>query len=98
VRRFGLSRITIGPALRELERRGLIDRVAGSGTYLRDVSADTCKGLLFGLIVPNLGETAIFEPICHDIVAPRRRVKSGERRYSAFTAMPMIDVGGHGSK
>lgn len=69
VRRFGVSRITIGHALRELQQRGLIDRVAGSGTYVRDVSVHARKGLLFGLIIPNLGETEIFEPICQGIVA-----------------------------
>jgi GntR family transcriptional regulator of arabinose operon len=68
VRRFGASRITVGHALRELQQRGFIDRVAGSGTYVRSV-AQRREGLLFGLIIPNLGETEIFEPICHGIAS-----------------------------
>ena len=69
VARFGASRITIGHALRELKQRGLIDRIAGSGTYVRNVSGHPREGLLFGLIIPNLGETEIFEPICQAIAA-----------------------------
>ena len=33
--RFGASRITVGHALRELQQRGFVDRIAGSGTYVR---------------------------------------------------------------
>jgi DNA-binding LacI/PurR family transcriptional regulator len=67
VKRFGLSRITIGRALRELQQRGLVDRIAGSGTYVRAASQGSRSGLLFGLIIPDLGETEIFEPICQGI-------------------------------
>jgi GntR family transcriptional regulator, arabinose operon transcriptional repressor len=69
VKRFGASRITIGRALRELQQQGLIDRIAGSGTYIRNVTQRSPEGLLFGLIIPNLGETEIFEPICQAIAA-----------------------------
>src|SRR5882762_142269 len=68
VTRFGVSRITVGHAVRELQRRGLIDRIAGSGTYVRNTSPVT-EGLVFGLIIPNLGESEIFEPICQAIAA-----------------------------
>jgi GntR family transcriptional regulator of arabinose operon len=67
VTRFRVSRITVGHAVRELQRRGLIDRIAGSGTYVRNTPAK--DGLVFGLIIPNLGETEIFEPICQAIAA-----------------------------
>jgi GntR family transcriptional regulator, arabinose operon transcriptional repressor len=67
VKRFGVSRITAGRALSELARQGVIDRVAGSGTYLR--AAQVKDGLVFGLVIPNLGETEIFEPICQAIAA-----------------------------
>src|SRR5712671_5388908 len=68
VTRFGVSRITVGHAVLELQRRGRIDRIAGSGSYVRNTSQSR-EGLVFGLIIPNLGETEIFEPICQAIAA-----------------------------
>ena len=67
--RCGASRITVGRAVRELQERGLLDRVAGSGTYVRGTGPRPREGLLFGLVIPNLGETEIFEPICQGIAA-----------------------------
>ena len=66
VGRFGTSRITVGRALRELSQRGLVERVAGSGTFVGrgHVSAGS---LLFGLLIPDLGTSEIFEPICQGI-------------------------------
>ena len=64
VNRFGASRITVGRAVRDLQERGLVDRIAGSGTYVSQARG----GLLFGLIIPDLGATEIFEPICQGIV------------------------------
>ena len=69
VQRFGASRITVGRAVRELQQHGLVDRVAGSGTFIRDPSHRSLKSPVFGLIIPNLGETEIFEPICRAIAA-----------------------------
>lgn len=69
VKRFGASRITVGHAMQELQQRGMVDRIAGSGTYVRQVRRDSRRTLLFGLIIPNLGETEIFEPICQAIAA-----------------------------
>ncbi len=69
VQRFGASRITVGRAVRELQERGLLDRVAGSGTYVRGTAERRKEGLLLGLVIPNLGETEIFEPICQGIAA-----------------------------
>ncbi|MBV9656501.1 MAG: GntR family transcriptional regulator [Verrucomicrobia bacterium] len=62
--RFASSRITVGRAVRELRARGLVDRRAGSGTFVRATRAKGTGGLLFGLLIPDLGETEIFEPIC----------------------------------
>jgi DNA-binding LacI/PurR family transcriptional regulator len=69
VKRFNVSRITVTRAVRELQLHGLVDRVAGSGTYVRESVRRSSNHLLFGLIIPNLGETEIFEPICRGIAA-----------------------------
>jgi GntR family transcriptional regulator of arabinose operon len=66
VQQFRTSRITIGRALRELSRRGMVQRIAGSGTYVRRTPAED-SGSLFGLLIPELGRTEIFEPICRGI-------------------------------
>src|ERR1700723_559640 len=68
VQRFGTSRITVGRALRELSQRGLVERVAGSGTFVGHghVSADS---LGFGLLIPDLGSSGIFQPICQGIAS-----------------------------
>jgi GntR family transcriptional regulator, arabinose operon transcriptional repressor len=61
VKTFGASRITVNRALREMQLAGLIDRRAGSGSY---VKGSTHRGYTFGLLIPELGRTEIFEPIC----------------------------------
>lgn len=61
VKRFGASRITVGRAVRDLRDQDLIERRAGSGSYVRQIKT---SGLTFGLLIPNLGQTDIFEPIC----------------------------------
>jgi GntR family transcriptional regulator of arabinose operon len=66
VQQFRTSRITVGRALRELSGRGLVERVAGSGTYVRQ-ARPAGNTLLFGLLIPDLGQTEIFEPICRGI-------------------------------
>ena len=58
---FSASRLTVNRALRELQLAGLIERRVGSGSY---VSATAAVGLTFGLLIPELGVTEIFEPIC----------------------------------
>ena len=55
VHRFGASRITVGHAVRELQQRGLVERISGSGTYVTHPSQSSKSGLLFGLLIPNLG-------------------------------------------
>src|SRR5918996_283653 len=67
VRKFGASRITIGRAVRDLQAAGLVERRAGSGTFVR--RPDVAPGLSFGLLIPDLGETEIFEPICQGMMA-----------------------------
>ena len=67
--RFQASRITVGRAVKELQLRGLVDRFAGSGTFVRDLGATPRKGIILGLIIPDLGGTEIFEPICQGIAS-----------------------------
>jgi DNA-binding LacI/PurR family transcriptional regulator len=62
-REFETSRITVGRAMQELQRRGLVERRAGSGTYVKSGT----ERQSFGLLIPGLGETEIFEPICRGI-------------------------------
>ena len=70
VRRFGVSRMTIVKALKELQQLDLIGRRAGSGTYVKPRTAE--PGRLFGLLIPELGRTEIFEPICQGMASFRR--------------------------
>jgi DNA-binding LacI/PurR family transcriptional regulator len=67
VRQFGASRITVGRAVRDLQLAGLVERRAGSGTYVKE--APQTGALSFGLLIPDLGETDIFEPICQGMMA-----------------------------
>lgn len=67
VRDFGASRITVGRAVRDLQLAGLVERRAGSGTFVRGTREPTA--LSFGLLIPDLGETEIFEPICRGMMA-----------------------------
>jgi DNA-binding LacI/PurR family transcriptional regulator len=62
VKAFGASRPTVNRALRELQLAGLIERRAGSGSYVRADAA--ARSHTFGLLIPELGRTEIFEPIC----------------------------------
>jgi GntR family transcriptional regulator of arabinose operon len=62
VKTFDASRPTVNRALRELQLTGIIERRAGSGSYVRADAA--ARGYTFGLLIPELGRTEIFEPIC----------------------------------
>ena len=65
VAQFAASRPTIGRALAQLESENLIRRRAGSGTFVIEQAEK--KRLAFGLLIPELGMTEIFEPICQGI-------------------------------
>ena len=53
VKTFGASRPTVNRALRELQLAGIIERRAGSGSYVR---ADTAaRGYTFGLVDSRIG-------------------------------------------
>jgi DNA-binding LacI/PurR family transcriptional regulator len=76
VKRFGVSRPTIGRAMRELQEQGLIERRAGSGTYIRtekDGGNSTLRVIpQIGLLMPSLCHTEIFEPLCGELASISR--------------------------
>jgi DNA-binding LacI/PurR family transcriptional regulator len=69
VEQFSASRPTVARALAKLESDGLVQRRAGSGTFITDPSRH--KGYVFGLLIPELGQTEIFEPICQGLSRAR---------------------------
>jgi len=62
VRRFGTSRMTVFRAMHELQSMGLVTRRVGSGTFVSTSTNNSSH--VFGLLIPELGQTEIFEAIC----------------------------------
>lgn len=74
-RQYDASRITVAKAMNELTQLGLVSRRAGSGTHVLDASRQA--GHVFGLLIPDLGRTEIFEPICQGMMrSPLARAHS----------------------
>ena len=71
VERFGASRLTVTRAIKELQIEGLVYRRTGSGTYVRQPEP-VAGHHLFGLIIPDLGQTEIFESICQGMTETRQ--------------------------
>ncbi len=63
--RFETSRLTVIRALQDLQAEGLVERKAGSGTYVRHAAQPTSR--VFGLLVANQDQGDIFQPICQAI-------------------------------
>jgi DNA-binding LacI/PurR family transcriptional regulator len=63
---FVASRITVAKAVLDLQRMGLVTRRPGAGTHVLAQNHGT--GRTFGLLIPELGLTEIFEPICHGMM------------------------------
>jgi GntR family transcriptional regulator of arabinose operon len=63
---FDASRITVAKAVHDLQRMGLVTRRPGAGTHV--LAEDRPSGRTFGLLIPELGLTEIFEPICHGMM------------------------------
>lgn len=93
-KRFNASRITVAKAIQTLQTDGLVVRRAGSGSYIQ-LPTPTAT-YQFGLLIPELGGTEIFEPICQGIMrSPQAKSHSliwghsvqqeGERESSALT-------------
>lgn len=71
VEEFGVSRPTIARAMNELAHSGLIERRAGAGSFVAKKKTDEPlpQTRTIGLLIPGLGETEIFEPICSEIAS-----------------------------
>jgi GntR family transcriptional regulator, arabinose operon transcriptional repressor len=63
---FDASRITIAKAVHDLQRMGLVTRRPGAGTHV--LAESQPSGRTFGLLIPELGLTEIFEPICNGMM------------------------------
>lgn len=74
VKEFSTSRPTVARALRDLQNLGLVRRKVGSGTYVckGEKSTDSWR---FGLLIPGLGSTEIFEPICGQLARLAQRAR-----------------------
>ena len=71
-KQFGISRPTVARALLDLQAEGLIERRAGSGTYVRVSAPAAAATRLLGLLIPGLGTTEIFESICGELASLAR--------------------------
>ncbi|RLS53060.1 MAG: GntR family transcriptional regulator [Planctomycetota bacterium] len=71
VERFGVSRPTIGRALQDLQNEGLVERRAGSGSFVRP-QAKSNETHILGLLVPGRGSTEVLDLICGEIGAMAR--------------------------
>ena len=75
VLRFGASRMTVLKAIKELQSLGLVNRRVGSGTYVATQPAT--GNHVFGLLIPALGQTEVFEAICQGMMlSPKARQHS----------------------
>jgi GntR family transcriptional regulator of arabinose operon len=63
---FDASRITVAKAVMELQRMSLVTRRPGAGTHVQ--TKQQVDGYTFGLLIPELGLTEIFDPICHGMM------------------------------
>ena len=63
---FHASRITVAKAVLELQRMNLVTRRPGAGTHVQSKAQRDAH--TFGLLIPELGLTEIFEPICHGMM------------------------------
>lgn len=73
VKKFGVSRPTAARAMRELTMEGLVERRAGSGSYVSDRGASVKPAQRqLGLLIPGWDTTEIFETICGQLAGLAR--------------------------
>ena len=74
VQRFGVSRPTVARALRVLTDEGLVARRAGSGTFAKSggSSGPSQASNILALLIPDLGNTEIFQLIGGEIASLAR--------------------------
>jgi GntR family transcriptional regulator, arabinose operon transcriptional repressor len=70
VQQFSASRITVARALRELQLAGLIERRAGSGSFVCHRGSDTTQSLSFGVLIPDFGDVEIFAAVARGLMDP----------------------------
>ncbi len=77
VKRFHVSRPTVARALELLENEGYVLRKAGSGSFVNahrssGVTTPESRNKLLALLIPDLGNTEIFQLICGEIASLAR--------------------------
>ena len=86
-KQFQASRITVAKAIHSLQHEGLVVRRAGSGSYVQLAAPVT--SYQFGLLIPELGSTEIFEPICQGIMqSPQAKSHSLIWGYTSHKSTP----------
>ncbi|MEW5818296.1 MAG: substrate-binding domain-containing protein [Spirochaetota bacterium] len=73
VKQFKVSRPTVARALRQLQKEGIVERRTKVGSYVRVQKRDSTARKMFGLLIPGLGDTEIFELICGQMAALSKR-------------------------
>lgn len=72
VKRFGVSRPTVARALAALVEEGLVERRAGSGSFVKAGGAAAPQSNILALLIPNLANVEIFQMICGELSALAR--------------------------
>ena len=72
VQRFKVSRPTVIRALLDLQQQGLIERRAGSGSYVRPAGNKALSQNQLGLLLPGRASTQIFEQISGELASLAR--------------------------
>lgn len=76
VQRFRVSRPTVARALRDLQDEGLVERRAGSGTYLKPKSSASAPNRQLGLLVTGRNSTEILDLTCGELAGLARAQNS----------------------